>query len=225
LSFSRPGRPVDNEFIEYFNGSFRDNCLSITKIKEEVDMKIDIKIMYAIRGLLAILCGLTILALSSPTIYPLSIIFTAYCLLEGLVTLLTGVKNVERVDPRWYLLGESAVNFSAGLSIFLFAGVLGLIFPHASSIMLLLLLSGRIILIGLIELLVGVFRKKAGAQLRVPIGLASIIFGLVMIYLYDKGILFFVLPLGIFGIVVGIFMIFISFMLQGKVKTTTSPEV
>jgi uncharacterized membrane protein HdeD (DUF308 family) len=187
-------------------------------------MKIDIKIMYAIRGILAIICGLTILVLSSPTIYPLAIIFTVYCLLEGLVTLLPGVKNVEKEDPRWYLIGESAVNLGTGLIIFVFAGIFGLIFPKASAVMLLLSLSGRIILIGLIELLVGVFRRKAGAGLRVPIGLASIIFGVVMVYFYERGIVYFVLPLGVFGIVVGISMIFICFKLKNRDKPSVSPE-
>ena len=29
LSFSRPGKPTDNAFIESFNGSFRDECLNV----------------------------------------------------------------------------------------------------------------------------------------------------------------------------------------------------
>lgn len=29
LGFSRPGKPVDNAFIESFNGSFRDECLNV----------------------------------------------------------------------------------------------------------------------------------------------------------------------------------------------------
>lgn len=29
LSFSRPGKPVDNAFVESFNGSFRDECLNV----------------------------------------------------------------------------------------------------------------------------------------------------------------------------------------------------
>ena len=29
LAFSRPGKPVDNAFIESFNGSFRDECLNV----------------------------------------------------------------------------------------------------------------------------------------------------------------------------------------------------
>lgn len=29
LSFSRSGKPVDNAFIESFNGSFRDECLNV----------------------------------------------------------------------------------------------------------------------------------------------------------------------------------------------------
>ena len=28
LEFSRPGKPVDNAFIESFNGRFRDECLN-----------------------------------------------------------------------------------------------------------------------------------------------------------------------------------------------------
>ncbi|GAB3330156.1 hypothetical protein GCM10027299_34570 [Larkinella ripae] len=28
LDFSRPGKPTDNQFIESFNGSFRDECLN-----------------------------------------------------------------------------------------------------------------------------------------------------------------------------------------------------
>ena len=28
LDFSRPGKPIDNPFIESFNGSFRDECLN-----------------------------------------------------------------------------------------------------------------------------------------------------------------------------------------------------
>jgi putative transposase len=29
LDFSRPGKPTDNPFIEFFNGSFRDECLNV----------------------------------------------------------------------------------------------------------------------------------------------------------------------------------------------------
>ncbi len=29
LDFSRPGKPVDNAYIESFNGSFRDECLNV----------------------------------------------------------------------------------------------------------------------------------------------------------------------------------------------------
>ena len=29
LYFSRPGKPTDNAYIEFFNGSFGDECLSI----------------------------------------------------------------------------------------------------------------------------------------------------------------------------------------------------
>jgi putative transposase len=28
LDYSRPGKPIDNAFIESFNGSFRDECLN-----------------------------------------------------------------------------------------------------------------------------------------------------------------------------------------------------
>jgi putative transposase len=43
LSFSRPGKPVDNTFIESFNGSFRDECLNVNWFMsiEDVNDKIE----------------------------------------------------------------------------------------------------------------------------------------------------------------------------------------
>jgi uncharacterized membrane protein HdeD (DUF308 family) len=61
-------------------------------------------------------------------------------------------------------------------------------------------------------------------EFRVPIGLASIIFGLVMIYLQDKGIFFFAPFLGIYGIIVGIFLILVCFRVRDTGKATVSPE-
>jgi uncharacterized membrane protein HdeD (DUF308 family) len=186
-------------------------------------MKIDIRILYTMRGLLAILCGLTILVLSSPTIYSLSVIFTVYCLLEGIITLLLGLKDTEKQYPWWYLIGESVVNIAAVPLIILFATFLVLTFPRVSSILLLLLLSGRIILIGIIEVLVGAIRR-VGVEFHVPIGLASIIFGLVMIYYQDKGIFFFAPFLGVYGITVGIFLILICFKVRDAGMATISPD-
>jgi putative transposase len=31
LNFIRPGKPIDNAYIESFNGSFRDECLNINR--------------------------------------------------------------------------------------------------------------------------------------------------------------------------------------------------
>jgi uncharacterized membrane protein HdeD (DUF308 family) len=153
--------------------------------------------------------------------YSLSIVFAAYCLLEGVTALLAGLKNAEQKDPRWYLIGESAVNLSAGFFILMCVGILGFIFPGVTSILLLLLLSGRIILVGLIEIFVAIVRR-AGVLFRVPIGLASIIFGLVMIYLQGSGIVSFILPLGVYGIAVGIFLILVCFRLRDT-GTATIP--
>jgi uncharacterized membrane protein HdeD (DUF308 family) len=186
-------------------------------------MKIDIKIMYVTRGVLAILCGLIILALSSPTIYFLSVIFTVYCLLEGIITLLLGLKDTEKKDPWWYLIGESVVNISVVPLIMVFGTFLVFTFPRVSSTLLLLLLSGRIILIGIIEVLVGAIRR-VGVEFRIPLGLASIIFGLVMMYLQDKGIFFFAPFLGIYGIMVGIFLILVCFRVRDTGKAAISPD-
>jgi len=43
LDYSRPGKPIDNAFIESFNGSFRDECLntnwflSLEDTKEKIE--------------------------------------------------------------------------------------------------------------------------------------------------------------------------------------------
>jgi uncharacterized membrane protein HdeD (DUF308 family) len=186
-------------------------------------MKIDIRILYTIRGFLAILCGLIILVLSSPTIYTLSVIFTVYCLLEGIITLLLGLKDTDKKDPWWYLIGESVVNVSVVPLIMVFGTFLVFTLPQVSSTLLLLLLSGRIILIGIIEVLVGAIRR-VGVEFRIPIGLASIIFGLVMIYFQDKGIFFFAPFLGVYGIMVGTFLILVCFRVRDTDKAAISSD-
>ena len=170
-------------------------------------MKRDMVVIYMIRGVLAILCGGMILFVASPTTPSLAIVFSAYCLLDGIATFLLALGGVDKKDPRWYLMGESVVNIAAGLAILIFAGVFGFLFPRVSAVLLLLLLSARISLIGLFELLVGIFRKNAAPQFRIPIGLSSAIFGLIMIYLHDRGILAFISPIGIYAIVSGVFLI------------------
>ncbi len=183
-------------------------------------MKPDMFVIYMIRGFLAILCGGTILFMESTQ--SLAMVFAAYCLLDGVATFILSLRGLDKKDPRWYLVGEWAINIAAGILIFIMGGVLAFAFPRVMAIFLLLLVSGRIVLIGLLELLVGLFRANAAPLFRIPIGLSSIVFGLIMIYFQDKKILAFVLPIGIYAIVVGVFLIFACLKLRGG-NTSGSP--
>ena len=40
LHFIQPGKPVQNAFVESFNGKFRDECLSMQWFKNRIDAKI-----------------------------------------------------------------------------------------------------------------------------------------------------------------------------------------
>src|SRR5687768_13885851 len=44
LTFSRPGKPTDNPFIESFNGSFRDECLNVNWFLSLEDAKEKIRL-------------------------------------------------------------------------------------------------------------------------------------------------------------------------------------
>jgi len=43
LAFIRPGKPVENAYIESFNGKFRDECLSMEWFRNRIDAKIVIE--------------------------------------------------------------------------------------------------------------------------------------------------------------------------------------
>ena len=40
LNFIRPGKPVENAYVESFNGKFRDECLGMQWFKNRIDAKI-----------------------------------------------------------------------------------------------------------------------------------------------------------------------------------------
>ena len=141
--------------------------------------------------------------------------------LDGIATFILSLRGLDKKDPRWYLVGEWAINLAAGILIFIFGGVLAFAFPRVMAVFLLLLVSGRIILIGVLELLVGIVRTNAAPLFRIPIGLSSIVLGLVMIYFQDKKILAFVLPIGIYAIVVGVFLILACLKLKDMNKITS----
>lgn len=186
-------------------------------------MKLDMFVTYVIRAVLAILCGGVILIMASPSTVSLGIIFSVYCVLDGIATFILSLGGDDKKEPRWYLIGESAVNVASGILIFIFGAVFTFLMPRITALVVLFLVSGRIILIGLLELLVGVFGKKAAPLFRVPIGLSSIIFGLILIF-QDKNIHAFAVPIGIYAIVVGIFLILACLKLKSAKESEVAPK-
>jgi uncharacterized membrane protein HdeD (DUF308 family) len=182
-------------------------------------MRLAVETTYLIRGILAILCGLIFLFWSARDGAPTGLVFLTYFFLEGVAALVFGVEG----GARWYLLGGSVVNLVAAGLIFVFVTLLSMVFPGTTTILLLYIVCSRIVLIGLLELLAGVFRRQAAAAyLRAAIGALSVVFGLVLVSRNGKDLHDAVRALGIYFVALGVALAVVSLRARAAARQAAS---
>lgn len=187
-------------------------------------MKLKVENTYCIRGILAVLCGGILFFHYLSGLFELVLLFIAYFFFEGVLALAVGIKPTEAGKIRWYLLAGSIINIGAASIIFLTVGLLQMLAPRISAVLLLYLVSSRIIGVGLLELLAGVFRRQAGAAfLRTAIGLVSIIFGVITLF-YEDSVSRLVRPFGGYFIALGIALMIVFFTVRAAARGSVSQE-
>lgn len=164
---------------------------------------------FAIRGIAAILFGILALALPGIALFVLVILFGAYALVDGVFALIGAVRQAE-AHNRWAHL--------------LFVGIFGILvgaitffFWQITALALLYLIAAWAVVTGILEL-VGAFelrRHLADEVMWMLAGLASIAFGVLLIWRPLTGALAVVWIIGVYAIVFGGLMIGLAFRLRG----------
>jgi uncharacterized membrane protein HdeD (DUF308 family) len=161
---------------------------------------------FALRGVAAILFGLLAFILPGATLTVLVLLWGAYVLVDGVLALVSAFRTDH--DHRWGLLLEGVVGVGAGLVTFLLPGLTALV--------LLYIIAAWALLTGVLELVAAVRLRKViqNEWWLVLGGIASVLFGLVLLAAPGAGALAVVWLIGAYAIVFGILLIGLSLRLH-----------
>lgn len=165
-----------------------------------------------LRGAVAILVGLITFVWPGITFGALVILFGAYAFIDGIVGL-TGAFRASRAHERWgALLLEGVVGIIAAL--------ITIAWPAITALALIYVIAAWAIVTGVLEIMAAVQLRKyiTGEWLLALSGVASIIFGILVMAVPLAGALIIALWVGVYAVIFGVLLIGLGFRLRNWSK-------
>jgi uncharacterized membrane protein HdeD (DUF308 family) len=170
--------------------------------------------MVFLRGIVAVLFGLTALFWPGLTLFVLLVCFGVYALVDGLLAIVAGIRASG--GRRWLLLVEGTLGFLAGLVV--------LFWPGTTALVLVYVISAWAIFTGLLKVLMGVaFRRKIeNGWLMILGGLLSVLFGIILGAMPGAGLVTLVWLVGIYALILGVALVVLGFLDRGHPQANVS---
>jgi uncharacterized membrane protein HdeD (DUF308 family) len=167
---------------------------------------------FVLRGIFALIFGVVAFVYPGPTILALTYVFGFYAILDGIFALVAAWSN--RSSDRWWVL------FLEGL-LGLAAGVIAFVSPEITALALLGVIAAWAILTGILEIVAAIqLRREIENEVWLGLsGLASIIFGVLLVIWPGSGLVTISWIISFYAIVFGISMLIFGFRLQGLNKS------
>jgi uncharacterized membrane protein HdeD (DUF308 family) len=162
----------------------------------------------AIRGLVAILLGISTFLWPSITVVTFVLLFGAYALIDGVVNLI-GAWRAAEAHERWApFLIEGIVG--------IIAAVVTILYPAVTALVLVYIVAAWALVTGVFEIIAAIRLRKyiTGEWLLALTGVASIIFGVMLVAFPVAATLVFALWFGIYCLIFGALMIGLAFRLR-----------
>ena len=165
--------------------------------------------LFLIRGIAAILFGLAAFLWPEITLAVLVLLFGAYALVDGIFAIIAGIA-ARREQERWWMMILVGL---AGIA----TGVLTFFWPDITALVLLYFIAGWAIVMGIFQIAAAIRlrREIEGEWLLILAGIASVIFGVLMVIRPGAGALAVIWLIGIYALLFGILMIVLAFRLRG----------
>jgi len=165
--------------------------------------------MLALQGLVALLFGVLAVLWPGLTLLWLVALFAAYAIISGGAALYGAVKN-RTMDRGWWLI------LLLGL-VSVAAGVLAIFYPGLTALALVLLMGANALITGVLQIVVAIrLRKMVGNEwLLVLTGVASIVFGVVVLVFPGAGALALVWLISFYAVLSGILLLSLAFRVKG----------
>jgi uncharacterized membrane protein HdeD (DUF308 family) len=167
---------------------------------------------FVLRGLFALLVGLMAFVWPGVTIGSLTLVYGFYTLLDGIFTVMAAWSH--RSSERWWVLLLSGL---LGIA----AGVIAFVSPGVTALALLTVIAARSILTGLLEIVAAIrLRQKIENEWSLGLGgLASIVFGVLLLIWPGSGLVAISWTLGVYAFAFGVMMLLLGSRLHGLNKT------
>ena len=154
-----------------------------------------------LRGLVAIVVGIIALALPGITLGVLVILFGAYSLIDGIAATMAAYRSSRAGESWGVLLFEGVVGIITAAAAFLW--------PAITALVLIYLIGWWALVTGVLEVVAAVRLRKhiAGEWLLALSGIASVLFGILVLVVPLAGALAIALWIGIYSLVFGVILI------------------
>jgi uncharacterized membrane protein HdeD (DUF308 family) len=159
----------------------------------------------ALRGLFAVLFGLLTFFIPGITLLALVLLFGVYALLDGIFDIVSAFRSSSH---HWAFVVEGVVGIIVGL--------LTLIWPGITGMVLLYLIAFWAIFTGVLEIVAGIRLRAAIANevLLILMGVLSLLFGLLIIIFPGAGALAIAFWIGAYALIFGTMLIALAFRLR-----------
>jgi uncharacterized membrane protein HdeD (DUF308 family) len=162
-----------------------------------------------IRGALAIVFGIILIGWPGHALVALVLVFGAYALVDGVLEVFAALRSAARHAHWIATLLQGILGIIVGIIAFVDPGIAILAFVYV--------VAAWAIITGALELFAAfrLRRELAGEFLLIIGGLASVIFGILLVVWPGRGALTVALIIGIYAIIYGVMLVLLSFRLKG----------
>ncbi len=172
----------------------------------------------ALRGVLAIIFGLVAFLLPGATILSLVLLFSAYMLVDGIFAIISAVRAA-RGNRRWGML------FLEGI-VDILTGAVAFLWPSLTAVAFILLMGAWAIVSGALMFAAAFrLRRRYGRWWLALGGLASLIFGVLLIAAPLLGAVVLTWWLGAYALVFGIVLLVLAFQLRSRRNEKPEPAM
>jgi|SRR5262245_35228546 len=163
--------------------------------------------LIVLRGVCAILFGLIAWTWPGVTLHTLVLLWGAYAFADGVFAFAVAISG-RSARPWWVLMLEGLISFGAAAAAFLYPGI--------TAVVLLWVIAAWALVTGAVEIAEAIqLRKEIEGELWLGLaGLASMLFGLVLIARPSLGALAVVWIIGSYAVVFGVLLVLLGFRVK-----------
>ena len=167
---------------------------------------------FTLRGIFALLFGFLAFVAPGATMATLVYVFGFYAILNGAFALYAAW-NLRSFDRWWLLLLEGLLSIAAG--------VIAFVYPAAAALTFLWIIAAWAILVGILQMIAAIqLRQEIENECSLGFGgLASVIFGVLLVVWPRSGLVTISWIVGIYAIAFGVMLLVLGSRLRGLNKT------